>query len=446
MKIRALLTERMTAGGLLVAGALLVLTAGSAAAQSAPRADGRWDAWLGCWEPAGAPSGAKVPLMCVVPASGHSAVDILTVNDGKVTAREHIDANGERLADTRDGCVGWHSAQWSRDNQRVYLHADYTCDNSVHRASTSLIAMSENGDWMDVQGLKSGKNGGVRVLMYRQAHNPGPLPAEVAGAIGNRAMAVEAARVAAAAPIQAQDVADASHQLDAPVVEAWLVNRGGQMSVNASELEQLANDGVPGSVTDVMVALSYPQKFAVQPGGAAAQGQYAQAAKPTELAGVAGTNAGNTPTEPCPYSAYAWDYYGNCTYSPYAYAPWGYGAFSPYWGPYSAYSPYGYYNYSGYGSPYGYGYGAYGGGWFGYGQPIVVVQKSGATSNGGRLVKGRGYVQGPGSGTPAGRTGSNSGWGGGSESRGSAGSSSAGSSGGTSTGRTAHRTGGGGGR
>ncbi|OYV72235.1 MAG: hypothetical protein B7Z72_05205, partial [Gemmatimonadetes bacterium 21-71-4] len=277
----------MTAAGLLMAGAGLVLAAGSAAGQHPTRADARWDAWLGCWQPAGAPSGAKTPLMCVVPASGHSAVDLLTVAGGKVTAREHIDANGERVADTRQGCTGWQSAQWSRDHERVYLHADYTCDNGVHRASTSLIAMSNDGEFMDVQGLQAGKKGGVRVLTYREAQNPGPLPPEVANAIGDRAMAVEAGRVAASAPLRASDIAEASQRLDAPVVEAWLVNRGGEMTVSAKELEDLANAGVPGRITDIMVALAYPQRYALRPGGPEGAGQYASAPTASQVVSAA---------------------------------------------------------------------------------------------------------------------------------------------------------------
>ena len=430
MKIRALLAERGAAGSLLAA-ALFVLAAGSAGAQGAPRAGASWDAWLGCWEPAGAPTGTKVPLMCVVPASGYSAVDILTVADGKVTAREHIDANGERVADRRDGCDGWQSAQWSRDRDRVYLHSEYTCENGVRRSSTSLIAMSADGEWMDVQGLQAGKKGGVRVLVYREAHNPGPLPPEAANAIGDRVMAVEAGRVAASAPVDASAIAEASKRLDAPVVEAWLVNRGGEVTVSARELEQLANAGVPGSVTDVLVALAYPNKFALRPGGTA-QGQYADAPSPTALAGTVDT----TSQRPCPYSAYAWDYYGRCAYSPYAVAPWGYGYYSPYGfnSPYSYYSPYGYY---GGWNGFGYGYG----GWYGYGQPIVIVQKgNGTPGSNGKLVKGRGYVSGGSSGGAAGRYQPS----GPPPSQGAASAGSSSNAGSSSSGRTAHRTGGGG--
>lgn len=444
MRNRAYVFGRAAVGSLALLGAFAVMMAvpSPAAAQSV-RVDGRWDAWLGCWQPAGAPSSAKTPLLCVVPASGTSAVDLLTVADGKVTAREHIVADGERLADSHDACTGWRSAQWSNDGSRVYLHSQYTCDNNVKRGSTSLMAMSANGEWMDVQGVQVGKNNGVRLMMYREVTDPGNLPAEVANAIGNRAMAVASARVAAAAPVRVEDIAEASQKLDAPVVEAWLANRGDRMTVNARQLVALANDGVPGSVIDMVVALSYPDKFAVASANGAAGGQYADAVEASPLTGVAGSSANTqgAAMRMCPYSAYGWDYAGQCGYSPYAYGmynPYGY-----YYNPYGVYSPYGGYGYSGYGYG-GYGYGGYGyGGWYSGSQPVIVIRNPSDNSNAahGRLVKGRGYV---GGGSPSGSAGASSSRGSAGSSGGGGGSSAGSSSGSSSGGRTAHRTGGGG--
>ncbi len=425
------------------AGGLLLVPVARASAQ-ATSVDSRWDAFLGCWEPAGAPSGAKPSLLCVVPAQGASAADLVTVTDGKEVAREHIDATGQRVANTRDGCSGWESAQWARDDERVYLHADYTCAGGRRQQSTALIALSANGDLMDVQGLKAGKNDGVRVTEYREAVDPGSLPSDIAAAIGDRTMAVDAARVAASAPVTTDNVIDASAHVDAPVVEAWLANRGEQMAVDAKQLEALADAGVPSDVVDVMVALTYPQKFAVNPAIAGGAGQYGDAVAPSRLKGVVGSSAADSVGRPiCPYSAYGWDYGTACQYSPWTY---GYGYYpSPYWG-YSPFSPYyGYDPYFGYaGGYYGYGFGYGYGGWYG-GQSVVVVTNNGQNSSHGRVVKGRGYVQGnppPMSGSSGQRAPSQS-------TRSASGSSSAGSassgSSSGSSGRTAHRSGGGGG-
>ncbi len=436
---RAAMVAAICAGGL-----LLVPTVRASAQATNP--DGRWDAYLGCWEPAGAPSGVKVSLLCVVPAQGASAVDLVTVTDGKEAAREHINATGDHVATTRDGCKGWESAAWSGDGERVYLHADFTC-GAMRQRSTALIAMSANGDLMDVQGLNAGKNNGVRVTQYREATDPGPLPADIAAAIGTRTMAVDAARVSAAAPLSTDNVIEASAHLDAPVVEAWLANRGDPMAVDAKELEALAKGGVPGDVIDVMVALANPQKFAVNPALGGATGQYGDAVAPTQLKGVVGSPNADATRAICPYSAYGWDYGSACMYSPwtYGYSPYGYpyGNYSPY-GPYYGYNPY--FGYAG-GYNYGYGYGY--GGWYGGAQPVVVVVKNnGQTGSHGRVVNGRGYVQGsppPSSGSSSGARAPSRSAGGSSSGSSSAGSASSGSSSGSSSGRTAHRRGGGGG-
>ncbi len=438
MKNRAINAARAAAGTAVLACALMAMLAAPVGAQQA-RLDGRWDAWLGCWEPAAAPEGARPPLMCVVPA-GAAAVDIVTVTGGKETAREHIVANDTQLPDTRDGCTGWRSAAWSRDGERVYLHSNYSCDNGVRRSSTGLIAMSADGQWLDVQGVAAGRNTGVRVLVYREATDPGLLPAEIASAVGDRAMAVAAARVADAAPLNTDDIIEASDHLDAPVVEAWLVNRDEQMTVNAGQLQTLAAAGVPGGVTDVIVALANPNRFSVRTSDAGA------APAPANRAGASASGAAaNLP--PCPYSAYGWDAAGGCTYAPYyGYGAWGYSPYA-YCSPYAVYScdMYGMYGaygypYAGYGYGYGFGFGGYGGFYPG-GQPVVIVNTPSTPNGNGSLVKGRGYVNGNGSGTGGAHpSSSQAGSAGSSGASQSAGSSSAGSSGG----RTAHRGGGGG--
>lgn len=435
----------------LLAAALMLTPFASASAQRAST-DGRWAAWTGCWAPVGAPDDASTPLLCVVPSTGVSAVDLVTVTKGAEVAREHIDASGQMINNPRDGCTGWDRAQWSQDDQRVYLRANYTCPGGRRQVSSSLLGMTADGELLDVQGLDAGNNKGVRVTQYRPVSDSAAVPADIAAAVRVPSMVLNAARVGASAPLRTADVIDASAHADAPVVEAWLANHGDQISVGAQDLVAMANAGVPGEVTDVLVALSHPDYFAVNPAlmGAApnagqASGAYADQVTTGRLQGVAGGSAANPRTVPmCPYSAYGWDYSTDCYYSGY----FGASAFNPYWmalGYGNMYGPgYGYSNYP-YGSGYGYGYGyggGYGGGWYG-GSPVIVVRPSGgdATTSHGRVVKGRGYVPGasPSGGSsgqqapPARASGS------------SGGSSSSGSSGGTiSGGRTAHRTGGGG--
>jgi hypothetical protein len=428
MKIQMNAWARVARAAAVVAAGAALLPAHALRAQGAS-ADGRWDAWVGCWVPSGAPTGADVSMLCIVPSVGVSAVDLVTVADGKEVSREHVDASGRVVNNTRDGCNGWERADWSRDEQRVYLHADYTCGNGRRQVSTALLGMSATGEMLDIQGLSAGKNSGVRVTRYRAASDLAGVPADLAAAVGTRSMATDAARVAASAPLRTDDVIEASAHVDAPVVEAWLANHDDRISVDAQDLVAMANAGVPGDVTDVMVALSNPDRFAVNPALTGAASGYADGVAPNRLNGVVGSTADTTRRATCPYSAYGWDYGNQCAYSTwYGYSPYG-----PYGG-------YGYGSYYGYGPAYGYGYGygAYGG-WYGGGAPVIVIQNpdNNSTSGHGHVVKGRGYVSGQGA--PSGASGQR----GASQSSAPAGGAGSSGSAGSSGGRTAHKSGGG---
>jgi len=414
--MRVRITQTMAVA--LAAGALAAAAAGTAQAQSGTPAsvDTRWRAWVGCWEPVTpdnviATADTKAMRVCIVPAGGRSSVDVVNVVNGKVAERTRVDATGARKQIGREGCTGVESAEWSADSTRVYLKAELTCDG-VQRTTSGILAFAPSGEWLDVQGVTTGKNSGVHVARYRPVSDLTGIPAEVTSAIPNAQLALSTARGAATGPLETADVAEAVKHASAPVVEAWLVERGQGFKLSASELVALANEGVPGSVTDLMVALSFPKTFAIN-----------RRAREAELqrAGAQGTEAVAGRTIPV---------------TAYGYSPFG-------WGPYSSY--YSWYGYNAY-SPYGYGYGyPYGGYGYGYGGPIIIVKNPDQGSSGvathPRVVRGGGYTEGRTTTQPSTSSGSysgSSGSGSGSSSSGassSAGSSSSGSSGGE---RTAH--------
>ena len=240
----------------------------------------------------------------------------------------------------------------------------------------------------------------MRVSRYARITDPARLPQAFAARLRDSELRLGAARGAAAAPLTVAAIADASRQLEPEVVEALLVEHGDHMVVDAKRLAALADAGVPGRITDLLVALSYPTRFALAPAKAAAAG-----------GGAANDRVPRTLIVP---SVLDYSLYG----------PLGYGRYgSPY-----LYSPYGY-------SPYGYGGYAYGY----YQRPIVVVRNEAPRPHG-RVVNGRGYAHGSDgetgtSGTAQPRPSSGSG---GSNS-GASGSSSSGSSGSSSSGSSSSR-------
>jgi hypothetical protein len=398
----------------------LALHAAPAGAQSA-QMDERWTAWLGCWAPTAPQPGMVAPdrgarMVCVIPAPGTTGVEVATLVDGKVAERTLLEATGERREGVREGCSGWESAEWSADGRRLYRRAEYTCAAGVKHRSSGVMSILPGGEWLDVQGVASAGAGGVRVVHYHGVSDPGDveLRAEVARAVEGRGLSLSAARMHAAAPLATADVIEAARHLDEPVAQAWLVERKQGFDLDGKRLSELADARVPSSVIDVMVALSYPSKFAIDL--ATREGEL----RPSDAPRASGSVPQSFPGALVPVGLdwYPFGYYGWNSYAPYRYG------YSPY-----GYSPYGYYS------------------WYRADRPVVVVVRPQPTDqparSHGRLVKGRGYTNSGGSDSRAApRTQTTSGGssaaprGSGSQSSG-AGSSAGSSSSGTSTGRTA---------
>jgi uncharacterized membrane protein YgcG len=249
----------------------------------------------------------------------------------------------------------------------------------------------------------------VHVTRYRALTDLAGIPAEVTSALANQQLAVSTARGAAMAPVAPTAVVDAVKHVEAPVVQAWLLERGqGFAMLDAKQLVALADAGVPGSVTDLMVALTYPKQFAINHGGAAVS--------PTGTESASGNDVVTGRTIPVYVDTYG-------------YSPFG-------WGPYGSY--YSWYGYSPYYLPYGYG--GYG---YGYTGPIIITRPSDGSpsvASHPHVVRGQGYTEGRTS-TPSSSTGSTRSSAGSSSSGSSSSSPSSSSSGASSSGggRTAHR-------
>lgn len=259
------LTRPLALASMLLVSALTLPGTGSA--QSAVP-DSRWLPWLGCWQPVNveAPDSAGVaraPTVCVIPASGQSAVEVVTVANRAVTTRERIEASGQQRPRADEGCSGSERVEWSQDGRRLYRLTEHACPGGIQRRSTGLMAILPSGEWLSAQGVSVAGNSDVRVLRYQPTSQPDALPAEITRALSGRALAVDAARTAAAATPTTRDIVEASTRLGADVAGAWLIERGEGFALDAQRLIELADAGVPEPVIDLMVALSYPRVFAI---------------------------------------------------------------------------------------------------------------------------------------------------------------------------------------
>ena len=349
-----------------VAALGLAAIATTASAQEA-RVGPKWLGWVGCWTASvpGASTAGNDGVVCITPSGqGGDAADVTTIRDAKVVSTQRIDASGaERPLDAK-GCTGTQRASWSADERRIYLRSASTCEG-LKSTTSGILSMTATGEWLDVRGVSSYGSEGVRVARYRDAGIPASVPVEIATALRERGGGIESARIAAGAPIGASGVIEASRAADSTVVAAWLLERDQRFALDAKTLVQLAEAGVPGAVTDALVAVSNPGAF-----------RFARASQQTDaITTDAPTTARRVSATAFPYDPWTWGSLG---------LDYGYG--------------------SRYGYPYGYRYGAYGYGYNngyygGYAPPIIIVNGDTRAGSTGQMVKGRGYTQTGGSST-----------------------------------------------
>jgi hypothetical protein len=348
-----------------------LLAAAPAAAAPAPQA-GSWLPWHGCWRMV-TDDGTPGDVLCVVPGSGAAEVRLVVVRDGEVAGSTLMQADGAARTVEAGGCSGTETARWSADGRRVLLRTELDC-GGVRRTSTGALAMINDNEWVDVQVSTVGQQHGTRVLRYR-AEPDASAPAEVAALLGDaRPLVREAARMNAAAPLQVEDVLDAATFLEPPAIQALLVAYGSGFQLDARQLARLQDAGLTDDVIDVMVALSYPQRFAVRD-------QYAERIHTTYR------QRAYSWEDECYDPVYRRYYYGSdCYYM----RRWGYG--SSRYG--YIYSPWGY-------DPYGWRYGS--------GPVVVIVRPDDGQPQPppAGVVRGGGYTRGgPAHGTAQPRSGS----------------------------------------
>ena len=342
--------SRIAKGTLLtaVAAAALAGVASEAWAQQ-QSAEGRWLPWLGCWVEVAGP--ADAPMRCF--AADGAGVTEMTVGRAGGVDRQLLVADGQERAAEIEGCTGARLAEFSADGTRVYTRDQLTCEGGTERSTRGMMAWVAPDEWIQARAMQVAGRSAGWVTRYRAA------PASRVAAAGlesitedveSRHLAIEAARMAASAPIGVEDVIEAFGRTEAEAVRSWIVEQDEPIRLDADRLLMLADAGIPEDVIDVMIAVSYPDRFQVGR-------EYTE-----------DTRQGfRRPLYPAWGWSYGWPYY----YDPF-------------------YSRYGYYNRYGY-----YGYGGYGYGGYGYPGTIVVVRPSEGSGGTGRAVNGRGYTRGP---------------------------------------------------
>ncbi len=355
-------------------------SASAATAQAGATAD-RWTAWLGCWQLAQEgvrdrrdqpsaldpdtlePTSADVTdgvLVCVSPGDSPAAVKLTTFAGERAVIEESIVADGNQRPLDEPGCRGWRRTEWSEGDLRLYTRAELTCDGQPHRTVSALALMARGGMWVDIQAVEVGERESVRVRRYRRApvrddQSRAPfLTPELAS------KGTAEALIAGATPMGVDDLIEASAKISARAVEAALVETRASFNLDSRGLIALEEGGVADTVIDLMVALSYPERFVVE--------RPTESSPPLSLLGPSG---------------YPW-------WQDAAFGPFFGSMFDPFYYP-LWYSDFYRYSYTPFGYSSSWRYDPY---YYAFGPTLFAVQPGeGPAEAGGLAVEGRGYTR-----------------------------------------------------
>ena len=328
-----------------------------AAAQTAP-VDARWAPYVGCWqlrmENTGdgiadlvaaamrkAPDNQKAGdvMVCIAPTGEPLAVTQQTVLDGETVLDEIVSTDGVLRTAEETNCKSTRRTEWSASGRQLFSRGSFTCEGQPERQLTGLSMILPGPTWVDVQMSEVRGQRSVRVRRYG-------LSREQVRTGGKRA--VDPASPAPLTRWTLDEVKDASRKTAPEVLQAALVESGTKFPLSGRTLVDLQKAGVPATVVDVMVAMTFPEKFVIE--------------RPSSSASYGGGSAG-----------------------------WGGGGFDPWsvasdYGWLSVYAPFGYQYYGYYDPRYGPGYG-----WVPVAPPVVVAP--GDPDANGRVVNGEGYTR-----------------------------------------------------
>ncbi len=264
--------QRGTVGliGVLVMSSISLPISGAETAPTQGQ-DALWLPWIGCWEGAAEVGGDEADsfVVCFHSLARGAGVEIRTYSKGELVTTEEMLADGRARTLEEGGCVGERIADWSLDRARVFLVSELHCGEDVTRRTRGILSMLPRGDgWVEIQSVQAGTESpfiGIRTFL--------PVGGSLLERDGimdpmtGRELAVSTARSQASTALTPTTLIETVERAGPSVASALLVERGEQFGIDAETLRALSVRGVPGEVLDVMVALSYPERFEISGSG-----------------------------------------------------------------------------------------------------------------------------------------------------------------------------------
>jgi hypothetical protein len=219
--------------------------------------DPRWSVWLGCWTPAATTRADGNVQVCIVPAGDGHGVRMLTFTGDTETLDETFVADGMPRPQPEPDCTGERATRWSTRGDRWFAKSTLRCAGQPELKTSSIAALIGADRWIEVQVAEGAEGQKVRIRRFWRSSTapPAPLATVVPALAPARHMPL---------PPTADDVIDASRNVPALGVEAWLAESDARIQIDRRTLLQLSDARVDANVIDLMVALAFPKKFEVR--------------------------------------------------------------------------------------------------------------------------------------------------------------------------------------
>ena len=248
-------------------GIFMGLLPGAAAyadTRSAADVDSRWLPWIGSWRlvsetvnTADEKQGGDF-ILKISPGDDRNAVKMEAFQGKAVLFEDTIVTNGlsQPLKDKK--CSGWYQYSWSETGKRLLFESKSSCPEGPPQNISGLSIINEYGEWLDIQLLQRQDD---RVITLRR-YTPVPDSAKDSGQY--RTGEIRPGRVSAGTGFSIDEVVELSRKVAPEVLEAAMVEYYEPFPIDSKTLVYLTDSGVPSHIVDLMVALSYPEKFSVE--------------------------------------------------------------------------------------------------------------------------------------------------------------------------------------
>jgi hypothetical protein len=239
-----------------------VRAAGQPGFDPSEKLDPRWFPWIGSWRlisdnVASTEAGRiKNITLDITPGDGGGSVAMKGLQDETLWLDKQIKVDGLRHALNQEDCEGWYTYTWSDTGKRLLFDSQLACSDGLSRTIAGISFFIDTIEWADIQLVTSGKNRAITIRRYQVAGGEGRTPV-IAGE-------TYLARATAGSNFSIEELIELNNRLDPQILEAALVEMHKPFNLDSKTLVGLADAGVPSQVLDLVVALSFPEKFTVE--------------------------------------------------------------------------------------------------------------------------------------------------------------------------------------